>query len=226
MADALKPHWRIALLGLLFYFSWAVSIQADPLERCEQMESQNQLLYQQFKASKSCKESAIGRGWTDCVFKAGRTEILLVGAIGMDPTDRMSGTLGSGFWIRAVDPEDNVRVFLHQTLGLLVSVDAKSNLHETGCSHNEARITLDARVWSPGEVNALAFPVPAAPQSPSEQAKLRIQTAQEALLKLGYKLGTPTASLARRHVQHSRTTSATKGFGRTCQTSNSSASLP
>jgi hypothetical protein len=65
----------------------------------------------------------------------------------------MAGILGSGFWIRAVAPEDNLRVFLHETLGLLVKVDAKSNLQDTGCIHNEAYITLDARVLDPGEFN-------------------------------------------------------------------------
>ena len=86
-----------SFVGLILVFAWVAPLHADPLEPCERMKSQNQLLYQQLKASKSCKESAIGRGWTDCVFKAGRTEILFVGAIGMDPTDRMAGTLGSAF---------------------------------------------------------------------------------------------------------------------------------
>ena len=85
------------LLGLVLVFAWVAPLHAAPLEPCERMESQNQLLYQQFKASKTCKESAIGRGWTDCVFKAGRTEILLVGAIGMDATGRMAGRSAAAF---------------------------------------------------------------------------------------------------------------------------------
>ena len=190
--DTLKPFVQITVLGLFF---WAASIQAAPLERCEQMESQNQLLYQQFKASKSCKESDLATGWTDCAFKAGQTEILLVGAIGIDTPGRMAGILGSGFWIRAVDPADNLRVFLHETLGLLVKVDAKSNLQDTGCIHNEAYITLDARVLDPGEFNRLTSPPPEAPKSPAEQAKQQIKTVQEALLRLGYKLGPPDGVL-------------------------------
>lgn len=191
------PHWCIAILGLgfLILYSWAEPLQATQEDQCEVMKSQQQLLYQQFKASKICKESAIAKGWTDCVFKAGSTEILLAGAIGMDPTALMAGTLGSGFWILSVDPEVTVRVLIHEKLGMLVRVDAKSNLQDTGCLYNEAFITLEARVLSPGEINILASPPPAATKNPSEQAKIRIKNAQEALIVLGYKLGPPDGVL-------------------------------
>ena len=146
---SLKPHWHRALLGL-FFFSWAASLQATPLERCEQMESQNQLLYQQFKASKSCKESDLTKGWTDCVFKAGKTEILLVGAIGIDTPGRMAGILGSGFWIRAVDPEDTSpgtpaldpwdgRQSTHKVESARHRLRRERSLHHAGCACVEPR---------------------------------------------------------------------------------------
>ncbi|MGH8060136.1 MAG: peptidoglycan-binding domain-containing protein [Candidatus Entotheonellia bacterium] len=159
------------------------------------MKSQGQLLYQQFKASKICKESAITKGWTDCVFKAGSTEILLAGAIGMEPAALMAGILGSGFWILSVDPEVTVRVLMRDKWGMLVRVDAKSNLQDTGCLYNEAFITLDARVLSPGEINMLASPIPEVTKTPSEQAKMRIKNAQEVLIALGYKPGSPDGVL-------------------------------
>lgn len=194
-SSSAQHNWCAAILGFLIFCYCAEPLQATQIAQCEVMESKGQLLYQQFKASKICKESAITKGWTDCVFKAGSTEILLAGAIGVDLTDLMVGTLGSGFWILSVDPEVTVRVLLHNKLSLLVRVDAKSNLQDTGCLYNEAFITLDARVLSPGEINMLAYPTPEATKTPSDQAKMRIKNAQEALIALGYKPGPPDGVL-------------------------------
>lgn len=190
-----QPKWHVALLGIFLFCYCAETLRATQTAQCESMERQGQLLYQQFKAGKTCKESTITRGWTDCVFKAGSTEILLVGAIGMNPSELIEGILGSGFWILSVDPAVTVRVFIHNKLGMLVRVDAKSNLEDTGCLYNEAFITLGARVLSAGDINMLTYSTSEAPKTPVEKAKTRIKNVQEALIALGYKLGSPDGVL-------------------------------
>ncbi|MEX0634955.1 hypothetical protein M8494_36605 [Serratia ureilytica] len=52
-----------------------------------------------FKKSKMCKDSTINAGWTDCLFKAYGTNILLSGAIGTTIDERTTGMLGSGFYV-------------------------------------------------------------------------------------------------------------------------------
>jgi hypothetical protein len=53
-------------------------------DQYDRLESEGHLIYQQLKKSKICKESEVGKGWTDCHLKAYGTEVLLVGATGTD----------------------------------------------------------------------------------------------------------------------------------------------
>jgi hypothetical protein len=151
------------------------------------LEEKGLLLSQQFKKNKVCRESKIVKGWTDCLFRVGNTEILIVGAGGRDVHKRMPGFSGSGFYINSVDPNVNLRIIKDADLGLLISVTAKDALMETGCSYNRAYITLDARVFDSRELNKTKL---GAVDKPEEKGtRERIMDLQEHLAYLGYEPG-------------------------------------
>lgn len=148
-----------ALTGLVVLASvmWFWSVTPAKADQCDRLESEERLIYQQFKKTKICKESTIGKGWTDCSFKAYGTEVLLVGALGTSVRDRMQGVSGSGFYVVSVDRMARVRFLLDQDLGAVLRIDGTDNLNKTGCLYNEAYITLDAQVYSPGESNMIRY---------------------------------------------------------------------
>jgi len=129
----------------------------------------------------------IGKGWTDCSFKAYGTEVLLVGAIGTTVGARMRGFRGSGFYILSVDPQAKVRTIIDEDFGTLIRVDGKDNLKESGCFYNEAYITLDAQVYGPGEFKEVKYgPVKSKlPKTEKEKTK----ALQKDLKMLGYYAG-------------------------------------
>src|SRR5436305_1099888 len=92
----------IAFAALVVPRIWGQSV-------CEHLESQQQLVSQRLKATKTCTESTVVNGWTDCIFRAGKTEVRIVGAIGATKEQRQSGYLGSGFWVLSVDDGMSVR---------------------------------------------------------------------------------------------------------------------
>jgi len=161
-----------------------VAARAD---RCLELEEKGLLLSQQLKKNKVCRESKIVRGWTDCLFRVGNTEILLVGAIGRNVQQRMPGFSGSGFYINSVDSNVKLRIHKDEDLGLIISITAKDALMETGCFYNRAYITLDARVLDSRELNKIKF---GAMDKPDKKGpKGRIMDLQEDLTYLGYKPG-------------------------------------
>ena len=161
-----------------------VAVRAD---RCSELEEKGLLLSQQFKKNKVCRESKIVRGWTDCLFRVGNTEILIVGAIGRNIQQRMPGFSGSGFYINSVDSNVKLRIHKDADLGLLISVTAKDVLMETGCFYNRAYITLDARVLDSRELSEFKFG--AMNKSDKKGPKERTMNLQEDLTSLGYKPG-------------------------------------
>jgi hypothetical protein len=167
------------LLTIIFL---PVNVNAD---RCQEMEKKGLLLAQQFKSTKICKASDMGVDLTDCLFKAGKTEILLVGAAGRRKDERMFGSLGSGFYILSIDPSVRVRVFVDKDFGLLVKVEGKDNLEEKGCIYNEANITLDAQVLDPDELKEIK--IGTLPHL--ENRKDQIREVQKNLSLLGYRPG-------------------------------------
>jgi hypothetical protein len=126
------------------------------------------LLYQLFKQSKVCKKSKYDSRFTDCLFKANGTEILLVGAIGTDIKTRFLGKLESGFRILSIDADAEVKVFYNEHLGTTLQVISKHHLEETGCIDNRAYISLNGDVLSPFELFELIY------TSPSREEKLRL----------------------------------------------------
>ena len=157
------------LLGLL---ASVLALSVDTAAaQCDRMESEGRLLYQQFKKTKACRESDIGKGWTDCHFKAYGTEILLVGAIGTTVQERISGFLGSGFYVLSVDESAVVRVLLDEKFGTLVRIDSKDELKESGCDYDQAYITLDAQVLSNGELTEAEYSPVKPPQTVEEKIK-------------------------------------------------------
>lgn len=160
---------------------------------CDTLESQGKLLHQKFRASKICTESTVGKGWTDCVFRADGTQLRLVGAIGPSPQARVMGFAGSGLYVDSVDSKHTVRILLVEELGLTFRVDHKDNLSPQGCIYNEAYISLGAQVLSSGDLNMLRAKL-APPQSPQD----RIRTLQDALIGLGYMQGPATGTLDQR----------------------------
>jgi hypothetical protein len=156
-------------------------------DRCSDLEEKGLLLSQQFQKNKVCMKSKIVKGWTDCLFRVGNTEILIVGASGRTVQQRMPGFSGSGFYINSVDPNVNLRIVKDEDLGLIVSVTAKDALLETGCFYNRAYITLDARVLDSGELSKIKFGTMDKPgkKGPRE----RTMELQENLAYLGYKPG-------------------------------------
>ena len=171
----------LALIPLTIIF-FPVDSNAD---RCQEMEQKGLLLAQQFKSAKVCKASNMGIDLTDCLFKAGKTEILLVGAVGRRREERMFGSLGSGFYILSIDPSVRVRVFVDKDFGLLVKVEGKDNLEEKGCIDNEANITLDAQVLGPEELKEIKIGI----LPPLENKKDQIREVQKNLSLLGYRPG-------------------------------------
>jgi hypothetical protein len=161
-----------------------VAVRAD---RCSELQEKGLLLSQQFKKNEVCKESKIVRGWTDCLFRVGNTEILIVGAMGRNIKKRMPGFSGSGFYINSVDSNVNLRIIKDADLGLPISVTAKDALMETGCFSNRAYITLDARVLDSRELNKIKLGAMDKPEE--EGTKGRIMDLQEDLAYLGYKPG-------------------------------------
>jgi hypothetical protein len=161
-----------------------VAARAD---RCSELEEKGLLLAQQFKKNKVCMKSKIVRGWTDCLFRVGNTEILIVGASGRNIHQRMPGFSGSGFSINSVDSNVKLRIHKDADLGLIISVTAKDALMETGCFYNRAYITLDARVLDSRELNKIKL---GAMDKPDKKGpKGRIMDLQEDLAYLGYKPG-------------------------------------
>ena len=136
----------LVTVGITFIFAFSSTATAD---FCETMEREGPLIFQQMKKSKMCKDSAVGKGWTDCWFKGGGTEILLAGAIGVKPEARILGLMGSGFYVLSTDPSATVRIITDEQLGLLLQIDGKDNLSETGRLYNEAYITVFAQVLVP-----------------------------------------------------------------------------
>ena len=155
------------------------------LSRCQEMENNKLLLHQQFKSSKVCEESEVGKGWADCSFKAKGTEILLVGAIGTTTESRMQGFRGSGFHILSVDPMAKVRTFIDEEFGTLIRVEGRDNLEESGCLYNKAFITLDAQVYGSGEFNEVKYGPVKLPTTEYEKTK----ALQKDLKMLGYYTG-------------------------------------
>lgn len=157
------------------------------LNQCDRLENNGRLLHQQFKKTKVCKDSKIGKGWTDCYFEAYGTEIQLVGAIGPTALQKMQGFLGSGFYILAVDDLARVRPYVYSDFGILIRVEGKDNLEKSGCIYNEAYITLDAQVYSSGELNeAIYGPINLKlPKTKQEKTKVL----QEDLKILGFHTG-------------------------------------
>ena len=125
-------RWR--LLSTTLLLSCAIYPGKGIADQCEKLDKEGLLIYQQFKKSKMCKDSTINAGWTDCLFKAYGTNILL-----------------------SVDERAKVRTFIDRKLGLLLRVDGKDNVEKSGCIYNEVFITLDARVLAPGEFNKLTM---------------------------------------------------------------------
>ena len=148
-------RWR--LLSTTLLLSCAIYPGKGIADQCEKLAKEGLLIYQQFKKSKMCKDSTINAGWTDCLFKAYGTNILLSGAIGTTIDERTTGMLGSGFYVLSVDERAKVRTFIDRKLGLLLRVDGKDNVEKSGCIYNEVFITLDARVLDPGEFNKLTM---------------------------------------------------------------------
>lgn len=154
-------------------------------DQCTRIETEGHLIYQQLKKTKICKESEIGRGWTDCSFKAYGTEILLVGSIGTSVQERMQGARGSGFYVLSVDKVAEVRILIDDEFGTLLRIDGKDNGKESGCIYNEAYITLDAQVYGPGELNEIRLGPIKLPKTEEEKTK----TLQSDLTMLGYYSG-------------------------------------
>ena len=152
---------------------------------CLEMEENGLLLYQQLGKVRICKDSGRGDGLTDCHFKSGNTEILLVGAIRRNIAGTTRGFFGSGFKIVSTGPDLRVRMFVGGKFGFLVKVEAKDNPEDTGCDNNFAYITLDSRVLSPGGLYKLQYG--SAYQTISE--KERIKHIQKHLSLLGFDPG-------------------------------------
>src|SRR5437764_11571791 len=103
---------------------------------CEELESQGQLISQRLKTAKTCKESTVANGWTDCILAAGKTEIRVAGAIGTTKQERALGYSGSGFWILSIDDGMLVRSMNDPRLGPLLLVEAKDAESSSGCAWN------------------------------------------------------------------------------------------
>ena len=188
MAMSRKQH-QLLMLCIVCALLTAVSLVPVTVraDRCSELEEKGLLLSQQFKKNKVCRESKIVRGWTDCLFRVGNTEILIVGAMGRNIQQRMPGFSGSGFYINSVDSNVKLRIHKDADFGLIISVTAKDALMETGCFYNRAYITLDARVLDSGELNKLKFG--AMNKSDKKGPKERTMDLQEDLTYLGYKPG-------------------------------------
>ena len=188
MAMSRKQH-PLSMLCILCALLTVVSLVpvAVRADRCSELEEKGLLLSQQFKKNKVCMKSKIVKGWTDCLFRVGNTEILIVGAVGRNIHQRMPGFSGSGFYINSVDPSVNIRIVKDEDLGLIISVTAKDVLMETGCFYNRAYITLDARVLDSRELNKIKL---GATDKPEERGTNgRIMDLQEDLAYLGYEPG-------------------------------------
>jgi hypothetical protein len=153
--------------------------------RCKDMEHQGHLISQQLKRTKVCTESKITRGWTDCHFQAGATEIVLAGAIGLDPASRAYGLLGGGFSVLALDPGMTARPMFHDKLGMVLRLDSKNETTEEGCDYDQAYITLDAQVLDNADLTEVEHPELSTSPTPAE----RVQSLQKALRLLGYDPG-------------------------------------
>ena len=174
---------------LLFFIIFTLTINGFGLfqltvhaESCQKMEEKSLLLYQKFRKGKACKDKEIGEGWKECLFKVGETEILLINALRRINTEKMQGFHGSGFKVLSIGPDVRVRIFTGDDFGLIVRVQGKNNLEENGCIYNEAYITLDSDVLSPGELNNVMYgPIPQ-----SENFKEQIKYIQRNLAILGH----------------------------------------
>jgi hypothetical protein len=188
MAMSRKQH-PLLMLCILCALLTIVSLVpvAARADRCSELEEKGLLLSQQFKKNKVCMKSKIVKGWTDCLFRVGNTEILIVGAVGRNIRQRMPGFSGSGFYINSVDPNVNLRIVKDEDLGLIISVTAKDALMETGCFYNRAYITLDARVLDSRELKKIKFG--AVNKSEKRGPKERTMELQKNLAYLGYKPG-------------------------------------
>src|SRR5262245_11655572 len=160
-------------------------VQVAGADQCDKLEREGRLIHQQFKKTKICRESKIGKGWTDCEFTAYGTSILLVGAIGTNVQDRLRGHFGTGFYVRSVDSMATIRFVFDSDFGSLVLVDAKDRLEKSGCLYNEAIITLDAQAYGPGEVKLIKMGPMAGRKTPEEKTK----ALQKDLKLLGYYKG-------------------------------------
>ena len=186
MSRKQHPLLMLCILCALLTIVSLVPVAAKA-DRCSELEEKGLLLSQQFKKNKVCMKSKIVKGWTDCLFRVGNTEILIVGAVGRNIHQRMPGFSGSGFYINSVDPSVNIRIVKDEDLGLIISVTAKDVLMETGCFYNRAYITLDARVLDSRELGEIKFGAMDKPEK--REPKERTMELQENLAYLGYEPG-------------------------------------
>lgn len=145
------------------------------------------LLDQQFKAGKTCKPSILGRRATDCVFKAGATEIRIVGATGITRAERIFGYQDTGFHIASMEPTIAIHVSADKDFGLLIKVSECTTTDEKPAIPNSAYITLDGDVLSPHEMEEVKYEASRGAMNSKEYVKY----VQENLVLLGYKLDSP-----------------------------------
>lgn len=181
----MKKFQKIILVLVLVTIILVLNSEITNADQCTRMETEGHLIYQQLKKTKICKESEIGRGWTDCYFKAYGTEILLAGSIGTSVQERMQGVHGSGFYVLSVDKVAQVRILIDDEFGTLLRIEGKDNLEESGCIYNEAYITMDAQVYGPGEFNEIKLGPIKQPKTEEEKTK----ALQTYLKTLGYYTG-------------------------------------
>ena len=119
-------------------------------DSCQEMAEKGLLLYQKLDNVKICKDSERGDGLTDCLFRSGNTEILLVGAIRRNMAEKAQAFFEGGFRILSIGQDVRVRMFVGGQFGFLVKVEGKEIPEDEGCYYNDAYITLDSRVLGPG----------------------------------------------------------------------------
>lgn len=188
MAPTRSPmhrHAKPASLATIMLCACALMGQAS-LDVCSKLEAGRRLVHLQLRDSKLCTESTVAKGWTDCTFRAGGTTLRLVGALGVQPAERVRGVWGSGFYVDSVDANHTIRVLADDEFGLMLRVDSRDNLQATGCIYNEAYITLNAQVMGSGDLNTVKYKLDRPLSEPD-----RIKAVQEALVQLGYMSGSP-----------------------------------
>jgi hypothetical protein len=204
----MKKLQKIILGQVLATIILLLNSEVTNADQCARMETEGHLIYQQLKRTKICKESAIGRGWTDCNFKAYGTELLLVGSIGTSVQERIHGVRGSGFYVLSVDKVAQVRTLIDDEFGTLLLIEGKDNLKESGCIYNKAYITLDAQVYDPGEFNEIKLGPIKLPKTEEEKTK----ALQDDLRMLGYYAGDIDGVLGSRTITAIEQYKKTKGL--------------